>query len=98
MPVPSRRTAPMSPPGIRSATSSSGNLPRASRSPRWKHRSCTPGTRASDGFLMFFDLQEKKAVREEKVAMHVHDFTFNDALDTIYAVGHGKIVILEMKA
>jgi WD40 repeat protein len=53
---------------------------------------------ANDGFLMFFDLQEKKAVREEKVAMHVHDFTFNDALDTIYAVGHGKIVIVEMKA
>ena len=53
---------------------------------------------AGDGFLMFFDLKEKKAVRQEKVAMHVHGATLNEAGDTVYAAGNGKIVTFEMKA
>ena len=30
--------------------------------------------------------------------MHVHQFTTNEAHDTVYAVGHGKVVTWEMKA
>jgi WD40 repeat protein len=53
---------------------------------------------AGDGFLMFFNLQEKKVVRQEKVAMHVHAFAMNEDCTTIYTVGHGKIILFEMKA
>lgn len=52
---------------------------------------------AGDGFLMFFDLPQKKVLRQEKVAMHVHDLTINEAVDTIYVAGHNKISIFEMK-
>jgi WD40 repeat protein len=52
---------------------------------------------AGDGFLMFFNLQDKKVVRQEKVAMHVHAFALNEECTSIYAVGHGKIAIFEMK-
>jgi WD40 repeat protein len=53
---------------------------------------------AGDGFLEFIDLKEKKKyLRQEKVAMHVHDFALSEAADTVFAVGHGKIMVLEMK-
>jgi WD40 repeat protein len=53
---------------------------------------------AGDGFLEFIDLKEKKKyLRQEKVPMHVHDFALSEAADTIYAVGHGKVLVLEMK-
>jgi WD40 repeat protein len=54
------------------------------------------GGGANDGFLMFFDLANKKVLRQEKVAMHVHDFTLNEPADTVYAVGHGKLMVFEM--
>ncbi|MBY0524492.1 MAG: hypothetical protein K2R98_13885 [Gemmataceae bacterium] len=53
---------------------------------------------ANDGFLQFFNLKDKKVLRQEKVAMHVHGFALNEESDTIYAVGHGKIMVYEMKA
>jgi WD40 repeat protein len=53
---------------------------------------------AGDGFLLFFNLQDKKVLRQEKVGMHVHGFVLNESADTIYAVGHGKLAIFEMKA
>jgi WD40 repeat protein len=52
---------------------------------------------AGDGFLMFFDLKNKKVLNQTKAAMHVHDLTLNEAADTVFAVGHGKILVLEMK-
>jgi WD40 repeat protein len=52
---------------------------------------------AGDGFLLFFDLKNKKVLRQEKVAMHVHDFALNESGDTIYTVGHNRIVLFELK-
>jgi WD40 repeat protein len=52
---------------------------------------------AGDGFLMFFNLTTKKVLRQEKVAMHVHKFTMNEAADTVYTVGHNRMVVFEMK-
>jgi WD40 repeat protein len=52
---------------------------------------------AGDGFLMFFNLKDRKAVRQEKVPMHVHGFTINEPADTVHAVGHGRIMVFEMK-
>jgi WD40 repeat protein len=52
---------------------------------------------ANDGFFLFLDLAAKKAIRHEKAPMHVHGFVFDDAAETVYAAGHGRILVLEMK-
>jgi WD40 repeat protein len=52
---------------------------------------------AGDGFLMFFDLKAKKVLRQEKAAMHIHDAALNEAGDTIYAAGHGRLSIFELR-
>lgn len=48
----------------------------------------------NDGFFLFFDLKTKKATRQEKMPMHVHDFVLDEKAETIYAAGHGKIQVL----
>jgi len=50
-----------------------------------------------DGFLTFFDLAAKKVLAQEKAPMYLHDLALNEKGDTIYAVGHHKIVVLGMK-
>jgi WD40 repeat protein len=55
------------------------------------------GGGANDGFLMFFNLDAKKAVRQEKVAVHVHDLVLGDGGDTVFVAGHSKILVYEMK-
>jgi hypothetical protein len=55
------------------------------------------GGGANDGFFLFFDLKANKAIRQEKAAMHVHDFALDEKAGTIYAAGHGKIQMLEVK-
>ncbi|HEY7326654.1 MAG TPA: hypothetical protein VH592_03375 [Gemmataceae bacterium] len=51
---------------------------------------------ANDGFFLFFDLKSKKAVRQEKAAMHVHTFVLDEQGETIYAAGHGRIQLLKI--
>lgn len=51
---------------------------------------------AGDGFLLFFDLKEKKVLRQEKATVHVHGFVLGDTPDTIYAAGHGKLLVFGM--
>lgn len=52
---------------------------------------------AGSGFLNIFDLASKKVLRQETVPMHVHDFHLNEAGDTIFAVGHNRVVVYAMK-
>jgi len=52
---------------------------------------------AGTGFMMFFDLSAKKVLRQEQVPMHVHDFLLSEAGDTVYMVGHNRVVVSEMK-
>ncbi len=52
----------------------------------------------SEGFFMFFDLNAKKVVQQEKVPLYVHDVALAEDAETIYAVGHHKIAVLEMKS
>src|SRR5215470_338791 len=47
---------------------------------------------AGEGFLLFYDVANKKTLRQEKVMMHVHDFAVTDAADLITCVGHNRIV------
>jgi len=52
---------------------------------------------ANDGFLQFFDLKNKKIIRQDKTAMHVHDVALNEGADTLYVAGHAKILVFGMK-
>ena len=51
-----------------------------------------------NGFIKFYDLKEKKIIKQEKAPMHVHDLSLNAAHDTIYGAGHGKLVIWQMES
>jgi WD40 repeat protein len=51
---------------------------------------------AGEGFLLFYDVANKKTLRQEKVVMHVHDFAINDAADQITCVGHNKIAVYKL--
>jgi WD40 repeat protein len=48
---------------------------------------------AGEGFLMFWDVAAKKVLRQEKVGTHVHDFALNEEGDTIYSVGHNRVLV-----
>jgi WD40 repeat protein len=52
---------------------------------------------ANDGFVLFFDLKAKKILRQEKVAMHVHDVALAEEAETIYLAGTGKLITYEQK-
>ncbi len=48
-------------------------------------------------FVLFFDLKAKKVLHEGKAGMFVHAATLDETQETVYAVGHNKAVMLEMK-
>ncbi|SRR5579871_2497406 len=56
------------------------------------------GGGANDGFFLFFDLKSKKAIRQEKAAMHVRSFVLDEKAETLYAAGHGRIQIVDLKS
>jgi WD40 repeat protein len=48
---------------------------------------------AGEGFMLFYDVAAKKALRQEKMAMHVHDFDLTDDCKEIVSVGHNRIMV-----
>jgi WD40 repeat protein len=48
---------------------------------------------AGEGFLCFYDVANKKTLRQEKLPMHVHDFAITAAADQITSAGHNKITV-----
>ncbi len=48
---------------------------------------------AGEGFLLFFDVANKKTLRQEKLPMHVHDFEISDDAREILCAGHNRITI-----
>lgn len=50
------------------------------------------------GFLQFFDLETKKALKQEKAPMHVHAVALDESFETLYCAGHGKLAVFELKA
>jgi WD40 repeat protein len=52
---------------------------------------------AHDGFVQFFDLKMKKVLKVEKVQTHVHAAALNEACDTLYTAGHGRLTVFSMK-
>jgi WD40 repeat protein len=48
---------------------------------------------AGEGYLVFLDPATRKAIREEKVPMHVHDFALGEDAEDGYLVGHNRITV-----
>ncbi|HEY8506537.1 MAG TPA: hypothetical protein VIL46_18285 [Gemmataceae bacterium] len=52
---------------------------------------------ANDGFLFFLDPKTNKALREEKVPVHLHDAALDAGAETLVAAGHGKVLLFSLK-
>jgi WD40 repeat protein len=51
-----------------------------------------------NGIVLFYDPERRQVIHQGTVPMHVHDAAFSDDQTTIYAVGHHKAAVLELKA
>src|SRR5262249_12889071 len=52
----------------------------------------------SNGIVMFYDTTRRSMIHQGAVPMHVHDAAFNEDVTSLYAVGHNKIAVLELRA
>ena len=52
----------------------------------------------SNGIFLFYDPARKAMIHQGSLPMHVHDAAFNEDFTTLYAVGHNKVAVVEMKA
>lgn len=52
---------------------------------------------AADGHLQFFDLNAKKVIKQEKAAMHIHDFWLAPTGDAFIVAGHNRVISYELK-
>lgn len=52
----------------------------------------------SNGITLFHDVGRRASVHQASLSMHVHDAVFNEDFTTLYAVGHNKIVVQEMRS
>jgi len=51
-----------------------------------------------NGFISVYETKSGKLIKQEKAPMHVHQFVVNEPHDTVYAVGHHRLVTWELKA
>jgi WD40 repeat protein len=49
------------------------------------------GGGANDGFLLFLDVAAKKALRQDKAPTHIYDLLLDEAGNTFWAGGYGKL-------
>jgi WD40 repeat protein len=50
-----------------------------------------------NGIALFHDVARNARVHQANLPMHVHDAVFNEDFTTLYAVGHNKIVVAELR-
>jgi WD40 repeat protein len=50
------------------------------------------------GFVQTFDVKGMKPIAQEKAPMHVHSLALDETAETLYTVGHGRLVTWELKA
>jgi WD40 repeat protein len=50
-----------------------------------------------DNSILFFDLKTKKTLHQMKAPMFIHAALLDETQETLYAAGHNKIAVLEMK-
>ena len=72
-----------------------GLVQRLAFEPSGKWLACAGGD--GGGFLKFIDLSEKKVIKQDKAPMTVHAFVFDETFETLYAAGHGKLAVWELK-
>ena len=46
--------------------------------------------------LMLYNTAARNMVHQGNVPMHVHDVVFNDDYSKMFAVGHNKVVVMQM--
>jgi WD40 repeat protein len=51
-----------------------------------------------NGLAMFYDVARRTMVHRANLPMHVHDAVFNEDFTTLYAVGHNRLVVFELRA
>ncbi len=52
----------------------------------------------SNGFIMFYDTTRRSMIHQGNIPMHVHDLAFNEDFTALYAVGHQRIAVMELRA
>jgi WD40 repeat protein len=52
----------------------------------------------SNGLVMFYDTARRQMLHQGNIPMHVHDAVFSDDCTTLYAAGHNKLAVLELRA
>jgi WD40 repeat protein len=52
----------------------------------------------NNGIIMFYDTARRTMVHQGSVPMHVRDAVFDEDCTTLYAVGHRKVAVLELRA
>jgi WD40 repeat protein len=53
---------------------------------------------AASGLIWFYDVAGRTRVHQANLPMHTHDAVFNEDFTTLYAVGHNKIALLELRS
>jgi WD40 repeat protein len=48
---------------------------------------------AGEGFLLFYDVAAKKALRQDKLPMHAHDFHLSADCKELVCVGHNRVTV-----
>ncbi len=48
-----------------------------------------------NGFVNLYSIETGKILKQEKAPMHVHEFVLNEDFNQMFAVGHGKIALVE---
>lgn len=52
----------------------------------------------SNGIIMFYDTAARSMIHQGSLPMHTHDAVFSDDCTTLYAAGHHKLAVLELRA
>ena len=53
---------------------------------------------ANNGPLMFYDVGRRAMIHQMNLPMHIHECVFDEDRTTLFAVGHNKIAVVEMRA
>ncbi|MGH7201550.1 MAG: WD40 repeat domain-containing protein [Planctomycetaceae bacterium] len=50
-----------------------------------------------NGFLTFYETKTGKLLHQDKAPMHIHALAVGESFERLYGVGHGRIVVWELK-
>jgi hypothetical protein len=50
------------------------------------------------GLVQLYDLEAKRVTKSEKAPMHIHSVVLAESAETLFACGHNKVAVFELKA